>query len=91
MGDSIGFLLVIPVLAIIAAAFHYWFHNRILAILIPTFVVPFILPLIDYFIYGEVDPFTFVAVLNGFVMMLMVSCLVSIPFHSRRLRNMQER
>jgi hypothetical protein len=30
MGDSIGFLLVIPVLAIIAAAFHYWFHNRIL-------------------------------------------------------------
>jgi hypothetical protein len=30
-------------------------------------------------------------VLNGFVMMLMVSCLVSIPFHSRRQRKMQER
>ncbi|GAA0860349.1 hypothetical protein [Aliiglaciecola litoralis] len=87
MGDLIAFLMVIPVFALISTAFHYWLHNRILAILIPTFAVPFILPLIDYFMLGRIDPFTIDAMLNAAIMMLIISWLVSIPFKKHRENN----
>ncbi|GAA0852553.1 hypothetical protein [Aliiglaciecola litoralis] len=90
MNELIVFLLVILVLTAISAGFHYWIHKRIWAILIPTIVVPFITPLIDYFVYDEIDPFTLDAVINAFIMMLIISYLVSIPFHSFRTRKRQD-
>ncbi|MEP1383772.1 MAG: hypothetical protein ABJK64_08235 [Paraglaciecola sp.] len=84
MGDLIGFLLVIPVLALIAVGFHYLLSNRILAIVIPTLVVPLLLPIIDYFTLGYIDPFTIIAVINVAILMLVISVLVSVFFKKHR-------
>jgi hypothetical protein len=89
MGDLLGFLLVIPVFALIAAGFQYWLSSRILAIVIPTVIVPLVPPVIDYFMLGYIDPFTVIGIFTGAIIMLVISLLVSIFFKKHRQRKEQ--
>ena len=90
LGDLIGLLLVVLVFVFIAAGVHYFIHRRILAILVSTILVPFLLLVLNLLIYGLSDPFIFVAMIFSAIKMFFISCFVSIPFHRHRQSKEQE-
>ena len=82
-------ILAIAYIAFSSALLHWKVRNYFFASLLAAVVATFLVFVTDYIVAGGIGPFTAMAMRNAFIIYLMTSFVVGVPFFLRRISSKQ--